>query len=253
MFRKRNKRLQVLASAAAGATVSTERWERARPRAWEVAQERADAAVRSRQLDDGIDQTLDSIEALSLEVRFEREKVELLEQLLDERMQMLGELHRLAVREREATVAVARAERALAAQRTKPAPRPDDGSRKRSGRLVRVMADEGAWRVLRVDAERRRQSLGVRLARLVAAEVDGDTEGRTAPDDRRRRSPGEARPVRTVHALRLFVTEDTWARFRVAAAELGLGLGAYVGQLAESEAHRLGWRAGSPTQAPGGS
>ena len=63
-----------------------------------MAQERADAAVRSRQLDDGIDQTLDSIEALSLEVRSEREKVELLEQLLDERMQMLGELHRLAVR-----------------------------------------------------------------------------------------------------------------------------------------------------------
>ena len=84
--------------------------------------------------------------------------------------------------EPEATVAVARAERALAAERTKSAPRPDDGSRKRSGRLVRVMADEGAWRVLRVDVERRRQSLGVRLARrLVAAEVDGDTEGRAAP------------------------------------------------------------------------
>jgi len=81
--------------------------KRARPMAWEVAQERADAAIRSRQLDDGIDQTLDSIEALTLEVRSEREKVELLEQLLDERMQMLGELHRLAVREREATVAVA--------------------------------------------------------------------------------------------------------------------------------------------------
>lgn len=236
------------ASVAAGATVSTERWERARPRAWEVAQERAEVAIRSRQLDDGIDQTLDSIEALTLEVRSEREKVELLEQLLDERMQMLGELHRLAVREREANVAVARAERALAAERMKPAPRPDDGSRKRSGRLVRVIADEGAWQVLRVDAERRRQSLGVRLAQLVAAEVDSDVDRSQPPSRRRRRGPGEGTPAPKVHALRVFATEDTWASLRVAALELHLGLGAYVGELAEAEAHRLGWRAGSSTR-----
>jgi hypothetical protein len=212
-----------------------------------VVAERADAAIRSRQLDEGIDQTLDSIEALTVEARSEREKVELLEQLLDERMQLLGELHRLAVRERDATVAAARAERALAAERTKPAPRPDDGSRKRSGRLVRVIADEGAWRVLRVDAERRRQSLGVRLAELVAAEVDSDVDRSRPPSGRRRRGPGEGASAPKVHALRVFVTADTWASFRVAALELRLGLGAYVGELAEAEAHRLGWRAGSST------
>lgn len=36
-------------------------------------------------------------------------------------------------------------------------------------------------------------------------------------------------------------TDDVWAQFR-AAAELGLTLGNYVGQLAEAEAYRLGWR-----------
>ena len=61
---------------------------------------------------------------------------------------------------------------------------------------------------------------------------------------RRRRSPGEGEPTRAVHALRVFVTDDRWAQFRVAAAEIGLVLGAYVGELAEAEAHRLGWRAG---------
>jgi len=48
-----------------------------------------------------------------------------------------------------------------------------------------------------------------------------------------------------VHALRVFVTEDIWAQFWIAAAELGLTLGAFVGQLAEAEAHRLRWRSSS--------
>lgn len=224
--------------------MSTERWERETPKAWEVTQERAYAEVRARQLEDGIDHTLDSIEALSIEVQQERERVELLEKLLDERRQLLGELNRLAVREREATVAVGRAERALATERSKPMPRPDDGVRKRSGRLVRVVADGRAWQTLRVEAERTSEDLGVYLARLVTAETADECDRRVAPMERRRRSPGEGRPDRVIHALRVFVTEDVWVRFRIHSKELGLTLGAYVGQLAEAEAHRLGWRAG---------
>jgi len=94
----------------------------------------------------------------------------------------------------------------------------------------------------RVEAERNRQRLGAYLARLVEVEVADGTERAVVPVDRRRRSPGEGSRVPVVHALRVFVAEDTWAQFRVAAAELGLTLGAYTGRLAEAEAHRLGWR-----------
>ncbi|MFN7150751.1 MAG: hypothetical protein ACK4V6_14900 [Microthrixaceae bacterium] len=107
------------------------------------------------------------------------------------------------------------------------------------------MADDGAWTALRVEAERRTVRLGVYLARLIEAELDNEDERTVAPADRRRRSPGEGSPAPVVHALRVFVTEDIWAQFRIAAAVLGLTLGAYVGQLAEAEAHRLGWRSSS--------
>ena len=233
---------------AAGATVSAGRWGRSAPQVWQVAEERADAEFRSFQLDEQIDRTLDSNESLTVEVRTEREKVELLEQLLDERTQLLSELHRLAVRERDATSAARRVERALAAERAKPPPRPDDGARQRPGRMVRVLADNGAWQAVRITTEHRRECRGVYLARLVEAEISHETDRSVAPSKRRRRGPGEGASVPVVHALRVFVTEDTWAAFRVAATELGLGLGAYVGELVEADAHRLGWRAPTPPE-----
>lgn len=72
---------------AAGETMNTERWEREAPKAWEVAGERAHSEVRTRQLEDGIDHTLDSIDALTIEVQQQHERVELLEKLLNERSQ----------------------------------------------------------------------------------------------------------------------------------------------------------------------
>jgi len=209
---------------------------------WQVAEERSEALFRARRLDDEIDQTQDSIESLTAEVHTEREQVALLQDLLDERGQLLRELHRLTVVEREAMSAVRQAERALRVERAKPPPREDDGRRQRPGRLVRVVADDGAWTTLRVEAERTRQRLGAYLAQLVEVEVADESERAVAPIERRRRSPGEGSSVPVVHALRVFVAEDTWAQFRAAAAGLGLTLGAYVGQLAEAEAHRLGWR-----------
>lgn len=127
-------------------------------------------------------------------------------------------------------------------ERAKPPPRDDDGHRKRDGRLVRVLADDGAWTALRVEGERNRERLGVYLARLIQVETAHDTERTVAPVDRRRRSPGEGSAAPVVHALRVFVTDDVWAQFRAAAAGLGLTLGVYVGQLAEAEAHLLRWR-----------
>ncbi len=251
LFRKRNKRRHGRASVAAGATVSPGRWGRSAPQVWQVAEERADAVFRSRQLDEEIDQTLDSNESLTAEVRAEREKVELLEQLLDERAHLLSELHRLAVREREATALVGRAERALAAERATPPARPDDGVRQRPGRMVRVLADDGAWQAVCIATERRRERRGMYLAQLIEAEVGEDTDRSVRPSQRRRRGPGEGVSVPVVHALRVFVTEDTWALFRVAATELELGLGAYVGELVEADARRVGWRATPPAVSTG--
>jgi len=222
--------------------VTWERWRREAPEGWEVQEERHEAELRSQALDRGIDNAVDSIEALTVEVRDERERVERLEELLAERRAKLEELGRLAERERLASAAVRKAERALAAERAKPPPEPDDGHRHRRGRLVRVLADDGAWRMVRAEAERRRMAMGSYLAALIVTEVADDTDRSVPPTARRRRSPGEGEPVRTAHALRVFVTEDHWTALLVAAASLDIGSGAYVGQLAEAEAFRVGWR-----------
>jgi len=226
--------------------VVTERWERETPQAWELPAQRADAEIRARQLDRGIVDVAAAMGDLEEQVRAERVKVAELEALLAQRQALLFELIDLERRQREAVSGSRRAERALAAEQRRAAARTDDGERVRHGRLVRVLADDGAWTVVRVQAERERCSLGLVLAHLVAAEViaveAGDAVG--SPAERRRRSPGEREPVAVPHSLRVFADEDVWQSFRVAAAERRLTLGRYVGELVEAEAYRLGWRAG---------
>ena len=85
-------------------------------------------------------------------------------------------------------------------------------------------------------------AMGSYLALLVVTELADDTDRTLPPTARRRRSPGEGDPIRTPHALRVFITEDHWTRLRVTGAALGLRPGIYVGQVAEAEAFRLGWR-----------
>lgn len=224
--------------------MSRERWESETPFRWESDRDRVDAQWMSEKLAMGIEDTRESIDALTREVVDQQRLVDQLERLLDERRALLVQLRDLAVREREATTATRKAERQLAAERARTAVRPDDGIRKRDGRLVRVKADDGAWRTVRAEAERRQVVMGVYLARLVDAEIDDETDRSLPPSRRRRRSPGEGgEPKRVVHALRVFVTEDQWVPFRSCAAQLGLGLGVYVGELVEAEARRLGWRA----------
>ena len=97
--------------------MSWERWRREAPERWEVQEERHETELRNAALDRGIDNAVNSFQALTIEVQVEREKVEVLEQLLADRRELLGELSRLATREREATASVRKAERALAAER----------------------------------------------------------------------------------------------------------------------------------------
>ena len=223
----------------------TERWERETPQAWELPAQRADAEVRARQLDRGIVDVAAAMGDLEEQVRVERQKVVELEALLDQRQALLFELMDLERRQREAVSGSRRAERALVAEQRRMSALVDDGARVRQGRLVRVLADDGAWTVMRVHAERERCSLGLVLARLVATEVAAVDAGDAieSPAERRRRSPGESSPHPVPHSLRVFADEEAWQPFRIAAAERRLTLGRYVGELAEAEAYRLGWRA----------
>ena len=223
--------------------MSRDRWEVETPFRWEGDRDLRDAQWKTEKVTMGLEDTRGSIDALRRELMDQQRKVEALERLLRERSELLDQLHALSVREREATTAMRQAERALAAERARMPVRADDGNRKRDGRLVRVVADDGAWRTLRAEAERQRIATGSYLARLVVDEVDEGTDRSLPPTSRRRRSPGEGEPKRVIHALRVFVTEDRWVLFRAAAVQLGCTLGAYLGELVEVEAYRLGWRA----------
>ena len=69
----------------------------------------------------------------------------------------------------------------------------------------------------------------------------GTASGR--PSSRRRRSPGEGEPSPRQRFLRIQVDDEAWKAFRLASVDLGVSSARYLGEIAEGEAHRLGWRA----------
>jgi hypothetical protein len=121
-----------------------------------------------------------------------------------------------------------------------------DGARR--GRPVRIEVDDVAWAVLKREAVQRRVWLVWWLGELVHVEVEalaaGSVSGR--PSTRRRRSPGEDDPQPRQRFLRIDIDDERWSAFRAAALDVELGVGRYVGELAEAAAHEVGWRAGSP-------
>ena len=121
-----------------------------------------------------------------------------------------------------------------------------DGSRR--GRPVRIDVDDEAWAALKREAVRRRLWLVWWVGDLIRIEVEaleaGEVSGR--PSTRRRRSPGEVETDPRTRFLRIDVDDDHWSAFRAAALDVELGVGRYVGELAEAAAHEVGWRAGSP-------
>ena len=84
-----------------------------------------------------------------------------------------------------------------------------------------------------------------RMGELVHFEVGqlaaGTVSGR--PSSRLRRAPGEGEPAPRRRFLRIRVDDDTWTAFRIASGGLGLNATRYLGEVAEQEAYRLGWRA----------
>ena len=95
-------------------------------------------------------------------------------------------------------------------------------------------------RVVSADGSRRGRPVRIEVEALEAGEVSG------RPSTRRRRSPGEVETDPRTRFLRIDVDDDHWSAFRAAALDVELGVGRYVGELAEAAAHEVGWRAGSP-------
>lgn len=123
-----------------------------------------------------------------------------------------------------------------------------NGSRR--GRPVRVEVDPDAWAVVKREAFRRQLWLVWWIGDLVRIELDalaaGEVSGR--PSTRRRRSPGEDEPQPRQRFLRIDVDDEHWSAFRAVALEVELGVGRYVGELAEAAAHEAGWRARSSAE-----
>ncbi len=111
----------------------------------------------------------------------------------------------------------------------------------------RGRSDE-AWATVKREAVRRRLWLVWWIGDLIRIELDAlaadEVSGR--PSTRRRRSPGEDDPQPRQRFLRIDIDDERWSAFRAAALDVELGVGRYVGELAEAAAYEVGWRAGSP-------
>ena len=85
----------------------------------------------------------------------------------------------------------------------------------------------------------------LRLGELATVEADQLTSGDVTgtPASRRRRSPGENLPRPTRRFLRILTDDERWAVLRVNAHDNNLTIIRYLGEVAEAEAHHLGWRA----------
>ena len=58
-----------------------------------------------------------------------------------------------------------------------------------------------------------------------------------------RKDAGEGDPVPRRRFLRIQADDEMWKAFRLAAVDLDVSSARYLGEIAEAEAHRLGWRA----------
>lgn len=209
------------------------------------AQEREWERRRLERLDLDLVDTAQDIVDLKDRADAEEEKVVHLKRLLDRKRELLTEISRIQRARTEAEKETRSAERRLEFERR----RFDRLGRRpngpRDGRPVRVDVDDEAWAVLQRDVVAQGSYLIWRIGELVRFEMEqvaADTvSGR--PSSRRRRGPGEGEPAPRRRFLRIQVDDETWKVVRLAAVDLGVSSARYLGEIAEAEAHRLGWRA----------
>ena len=108
-----------------------------------------------------------------------------------------------------------------------------------------VLVDPGAWQTLAHEARRRRVSLMTLSAQVLAAEAAALENGGATerPSTRQRRSPGEGEPQPTDRVIRLRLASEAWETMADAAAVTGASTARYAGEILETAAHALGWRA----------
>ena len=208
--------------------------------------ERADERRRQERLDLDLIDTAQDLVDLKRKAEGEEQKVAHMKRLLARKRELLTEIAMIQRERTEAEKETRAAERRLELERRRAERLGQRTNGPRDGRPVRIDVDDGAWAVLQRDAVAKGTYLIWRMGELVRAEVHqlaaGDVTG--SPASRRRRGPGESKPVPRRHFLRIEVDGETWTQFRVAALDLELTAARYLGELSESEAHRLGWRAG---------
>ncbi len=244
-FRKRNSRKRpVEASATVSERVVS--WDRPwEPSPERKAQEREWESRRLERLDVDLVDTAQDLVDLKQRADLEAEKVAHMQRLLDRKRDLLAEIARTQRSRTEAEKATRAAERRLEFERRRAERLGQRPTGPRDGRPVRVEVDDEAWSVLQKEVVAQGTYLICRIGELVRFELDrlaaGEVSGR--PSARRRRGPGAGEPAPRQRFLRIQVDDDTWSAFRLAAMDIGVSASRYLGEIAESEAHRLCWRA----------
>lgn len=220
-------------------------------RPWEPTPEmrERERAVERRRLErldlDLIDTAQDLVD-LKRTAEDEEQKVAHMKRLLARKRELLTEITMIQRARTEAEKETRAAERQLEFERRRAERLGQRTNGPRDGRPVRIDVDEGAWAALQRDAVAQGTYLIWRIGELVRAEVHqlaaGDVTG--TPASRRRRGPNEVDPDPRLRFLRIEVDDETWRAIRLAALDRGQTLARYLGEIAEAEAHRLGWRAG---------
>lgn len=209
------------------------------------AQEREWERRRLERLDLDLVDTAQDLVDLKARADAEAAKLQELDRLLDRKREALTEIARMQRDRTEAEKATRAMERRLEFERRRFDRLGQRPNGPRDGRPVRVDVDDDAWAVLHRDVVAQGTYLIWRLGELVRFEAAqlaaGTVSGR--PSSRRRRGPGEGEPVPRRRFLRIQVDHETWKAVRLAAVDLGVSSARYLGEIAEAEAHRLGWRA----------
>ena len=245
-WRKRHWRKQAVEAPATrqpGRAVSWDRpWE---PTPERKAQEREWERRRLERLDLHLVDTAQELADLKNRADAEEQKVAHLERLLDRKRELLAEISRIQRARTEKEKETRAAERRLEFERRRFERLGHRRNGPRDGRPVRVDVDDEAWAVLQRDVVAQGTCLIWRIGELVCFEMAQLAAGRVSdrPSSRRRRGPGEGEPSPRRRFLRVKVDDETWKAFRLAALDLGVSSARYLGEVVESEAHRLGWRA----------
>jgi predicted DNA-binding ribbon-helix-helix protein len=193
-----------------------------------------------------IAETIEEIERLDDQLQHEHDDLAMLTALVVEKLELERQIAERHLAAAEQILETDKERRALDAQARRAETR---ARRATEGPRLGVVArhldlDPSAWQALNERARRDRITLmalaGGALTNEAAGIAAGELHG--SPSSRRRRSPGEGPPRPADRVARLVITEVAWQQLADAAAQSGLTVARYAGEVIEARAHELGWR-----------